>query len=148
VTATRPAEHRSAADDFQVFQDTDGSQYLVRSEGKLYTFSANALSIASTVKTGIQSGEGVSLYKAGSTYFWQSSQGSYWHCNENSYSSATALTGAWTSHGNFCPSGSKTWESQDTAVVTVAGTVRPAALFAASPGAGRGSCKACREHQA
>jgi Glycosyl hydrolases family 43 len=112
----------TGADDFQVFQDTDGSQYLVRSEGKLYKLSADALSIASTVKTGIQSGEGVSLYQAGSTYFWQSSQGSYWHCNDNSYSTATSLTGTWTSHGNFCPSGSKTWESQDTAVVTVAGT--------------------------
>jgi hypothetical protein len=113
----------TGADDFQVFQDTDGSQYLVRSEGKLYKFSADGLSIAtSPVKTGIQSGEGVSLYQAGNTYFWQSSQGSYWHCNDNSYSSATSLTGTWTSHGNFCPSGSKTWESQDTAVVTVAGT--------------------------
>jgi hypothetical protein len=112
----------TGADDFQVFQDTDGSQYLVRSEGKLYKFSADGLSIASTVKTGIQSGEGVSLYQAGGTYFWQSSQGSYWHCNDNSYSTATSLTGTWTSHGNFCPSGSKTWESQDTAVVTVAGT--------------------------
>jgi Glycosyl hydrolases family 43 len=113
----------TGADDFQVFQDTDGSQYLVRSEGKLYKFSADGLSINTTpVKTGIQSGEGVSLYQAGSTYFWQSSQGSYWHCNDNSYSTATSLTGTWTSHGNFCPSGSKTWESQDTAVVTVAGT--------------------------
>ena len=113
----------TGADDFQVFQDTDGSQYLVRSEGKLYKFSADGLSINPTpVKSGIQSGEGVSLYLAGSTYFWQSSQGSYWHCNDNSYSSATSLTGTWTSHGNFCPSGSKTWESQDTAVVTVAGT--------------------------
>jgi hypothetical protein len=113
----------TGADDFQVFQDTDGSQYLVRSEGKLYKFSADGLSINTTpVKSGIQSGEGVSLYQAGSTYFWQSSQGSYWHCNDNSYSTATSLTGTWTSHGNFCPSGSKTWESQDTAVVTVAGT--------------------------
>jgi hypothetical protein len=113
----------TGADDFQVFQDIDGSQYLVRSEGKLYKFSADGLSINSTpVKSGIQSGEGVSLYQAGSTYFWQSSQGSYWHCNDNSYSTATSLTGTWTSHGNFCPSGSKTWESQDTAVVTVAGT--------------------------
>ena len=113
----------TGADDFQVFQDTDGSQYLVRSEGKLYKFSADGLSVNTTpVKTGIQSGEGVSLYQAGSTYFWQSSQGSYWHCNDNSYSTATSLTGTWTSHGNFCPSGSKTWESQDTAVVTVAGT--------------------------
>jgi len=81
------------------------------------------LSIASTVKTGIQSGEGVSLYQAGGTYVWQSSQGSYWHCNDNSYSTATSsLAGTWTSHGISVRVDLRTWESQDTAVVTVAGT--------------------------
>lgn len=110
------------ANDFQVLEDTDGSQYLARDGGTLYKFSANGLSIASTVKSGIQSGEGVSLYKAGDTYFWQASQGSYWYSNDNSYSTATSLDGTWTSHGFFCPAGSKTWQSQDTAVVTVAGT--------------------------
>ena len=110
------------ANDFQVFEDTDGSQYLARDGGTLYKFSTNGLSTASTVKSGIQSGEGVSLYKAGDTYFWQASQGSYWYSNDNSYSTATSLGGTWTSHGFFCPAGSKTWQSQDTAVVTVAGT--------------------------
>jgi hypothetical protein len=112
----------SGANDFQVFQDANGSQYLLRAEGTLYKLSTDGLSIASTVATGIQSGEGVSLYEAGSTYFWQSSQGTYWHSNDNSYSTASSLTGPWTSHGHFCPTGSDTWQSQDTAVVTVAGT--------------------------
>jgi hypothetical protein len=85
----------SGANDFQVFQDADGSQYLVRAGGTLYKLSTDGLSIASTVATGIQSGEGVSLYKAGNTYFWQSSQGTYWHSNDNSYSTATSLTGPW-----------------------------------------------------
>jgi hypothetical protein len=111
------------ANDFQVFQDTDGSQYLVRAGGDLYRLSEDGLSIASTIANGIQSGEGVSLYKAGSTYFWQSSQGTYWHSNDNSYSSATSLTGPWAAHGHFCPSGSDTWQSQDTAVVAIAGSV-------------------------
>jgi hypothetical protein len=110
------------ANDFEVFEDTDGAQYLVRDGGTLYKFSANGLGIASTIKSGIQSGEGVSLYKAGSTYFWQASQGSYWYSNDNSYSTATTLSGTWTSQGLFCPIGSKTWQSQDTAVVAVAGT--------------------------
>jgi hypothetical protein len=112
----------SGANDFEVFQDTNGSQYLVRAEGTLYKLSSDGLSIASTVATGIQSGEGVSLYKAGSTYFWQSSQGTYWHSNDNSYSTASSVTGPWTSHGHFCPAGSDTWQSQDTAVVAVAGS--------------------------
>jgi Glycosyl hydrolases family 43 len=112
----------TGANDFQVFEDTDGSQYLVRDGGTLYKLSADGLSIASTTKSGIQSGEGPSLYKAGNTYFWQSSQGTYWHSNDNSYSTATSLTGTWTAHGFFCPSGTDTWQSQDTAVVGVTGS--------------------------
>jgi len=110
------------ANDFEVFQDTDGSQYLARDGGWLYKFSTDGLSVQQVNSTSIQTGEGVSLYKAGSTYFWQSSQGSYWYCNDNSYSTATSLTGSWTAHGYFCPSGTKTWQSQDTAVVAVQGS--------------------------
>ena len=110
------------ANDFEVFQDTDGSQYLARDGGWLYKFSADGLGVQQVNSTSIQAGEGTSLYKAGSTYFWQSSQGSYWYSNDNSYSTATSLTGPWTAHGYFCPSGSKTWQSQDMAVVTVAGS--------------------------
>jgi len=110
------------ANDFEVFQDTDGSQYLARDGGWLYKFSADGLSVQQVNSTSIQTGEGTSLYKAGNTYFWQSSQGSYWYSNDNSYSTATSLNGPWTAHGFFCPSGTKTWQSQDTAVVTVAGS--------------------------
>ena len=112
----------TGASDFQVFQDTDGAQYLVRDGGTLYKFSTDGLSIAGTTASNIQGGEGTSLYKAGNTYFWQSSQGTYWYSNDNSYSTAGSLTGAWTSHGYFCPAGSMTWQSQDSAVVTVTGS--------------------------
>ena len=112
----------SGANDFQVFEDTDGSQYFARADGELDKLSTDGLSLAKTIKSSVQSGEGVSLYQAGGTYFWQSSQGTYWHCNDNSYSSANSITGLFTAHGYFCPSGTMTWESQDTAVVTVAGT--------------------------
>lgn len=111
----------SGANDFEVFQDSDGSQYLARTGGKLYKFSSDGLTVGSSIVT-VQGGEGPSLYKAGNIYFWQSSQGTYWHSNDNSYSSATSLTGPWTSHGYFCPSGSDTWQSQDSAVVPVTGT--------------------------
>lgn len=110
------------ANDFEVFQDTDGSQYLARDGGWLYKFSADGLSVQQVNSTSIQAGEGTSLYRAGNTYFWQASQGSYWYSNDNSYSTATSLDGPWTAQGLFCPSGSKTWQSQDTAVVTVAGS--------------------------
>jgi hypothetical protein len=112
----------AGASDFQVFQDADGSQYLVRDGGLLYKFSPDGLAVATTVASGVQSGEGVSLYSAGGTYFWQSSQGSYWYSNDNSYSTATSLAGPWVAHGFFCPGGSKTWQSQDTAVVAIAGS--------------------------
>ena len=109
------------ASDFQVFQDTDGSQYLVQAGGALYSFSASDLSLLGQVGTNAQSGEGVSLFKAGDTYFWQSSMGTYWYANDNSYATATALAGPWTNHGYFCPGGTKTWQSQDTAVVPIVG---------------------------
>jgi hypothetical protein len=119
----------SGANDFEVFQDSDGSQYFVRTDGALYRLSADGLSLGATVASGIQNGEGPSLYKAGSTYFWQSSGGSYWHSNDNSYSSAPSLTGPWTAHGFFCPSGSQTWQSQDTAVVTVTGSAATTYIY-------------------
>jgi hypothetical protein len=112
----------TAANDFQVFQDTDGAQYFVRHQGTLYKLSADGLSIQGTVAQNIQSGEAPVLFKAGSTYFWQSSKGTYWHANDNSYSTSSSLTGAWAAHGTFCPQGSLTWQSQSTAVVPVTGS--------------------------
>jgi hypothetical protein len=111
----------ASAQDFQVFQDTDGTQYLAEAGATLYQFAPDGLSLVSSVATGIQTGEGVSLYEAAGTYFWQSSQGSYWHANDNSYSTATSLTGPWELEGNFAPSGTDTWQSQDTAVVPITG---------------------------
>lgn len=117
------------ADDFQVFQDMDGSQYLVRANGLLYQFAADGLSIASTVAVGVTSGEGVSLYNANGNYFWQSSQGTYWHCNDNSYVVAASLNGLWASDGYFCPAGTMTWESQDTAVIPIVGAAATTYIY-------------------
>lgn len=111
----------ASAQDFQVFQDTDGTQYLAEAGGTLYQFAPDGLSLATSVATNVQTGEGVSLYNAAGTYFWQSSQGSYWHANDNSYSTATSLAGLWELEGNFGRSGTDTWQSQDTAVVPITG---------------------------
>jgi hypothetical protein len=109
------------ASDFQVFQDADGSEYLAQAGGPLYRFSVSGLSLTTQVGDNAASGEGVSLFKAGSTYFWQSSQGTYWHANDNAYATADSLTGAWTTMGYFCPAGTETWDSQDTAVLPIQG---------------------------
>ena len=109
------------ASDFQVFQDEDGSQYLAQAGGALYSLSLSGLSLTNQVGDNGASGEGVSLFKADNTYFWQSSQGTYWHANDNSYAVASSLTGAWTTTGYFCPGGTDTWDSQDTAVVPITG---------------------------
>jgi hypothetical protein len=110
------------ASDFQVFQDDDGSQYLAQAGGALYRFSSSGLSLLGQVGESDGSGEGVSLFKAGGTYFWQSSQGTYWKANDNSYATATALAGTWADRGYFCPAGTMTWDSQDTAVVPIVGS--------------------------
>ncbi len=110
------------ANDFQVFQDADGTQYFARDGGTLYKLSPDGLTIVSTIATDIQSGEGPSLYVANGVYFWQSSQGTYWHANDDSYASATSLLGPWTQYGFFCPGGTDTWDTQDTAVVTITGS--------------------------
>jgi hypothetical protein len=110
--------------------------YFCDCDGYLYQLSSDYQSIASTVKTGIQAGEGTSLYKAGSTYFWQSSQKSGWRANDNSYSTATSLSGTWTSHGYFCPSGTQTWQSQDTSVVPIAGSSGTTYLYVGDRWAG------------
>ncbi len=111
------------ANDFQVFEDADGMQYFVRDGGELDVFSADGLSLARTLKFNVQSGEGVSLFEAGGTYFWQSSQGSYWHSNDNSYSSAVGgINQLFVAQGTFCPRGTMTWQSQSTAVLPVHGS--------------------------
>jgi hypothetical protein len=119
----------AGASDFQVFQDTDGTQYLAQAGGRLYKLSADGRSIAHTVVANVPSGEGVSLFGGNGAYFWQSSQGTYWYANDNSYSTAPALNGPWTSQGYFCPSGTMTWDSQDTAVVPITGTLDTAYLY-------------------
>lgn len=110
------------ANDFQVYQDDDGAQYMVRHPGILYRFAADGMSIDSTVVSDVPLGEAPSLYKAGNTYFWQSSTGTVWHANDNSYATATSLTGPWTYRDYFCPSGTLTWQSQNTAALVIEGT--------------------------
>ncbi len=111
------------ANDFQVFEDTDGKQYFVRDGGELDLLSDDGLGLAHPVKFNVQPGEGVSLFEADGTYFWQSSQGTYWHSNDNSYSSASGgLSQLFVAHGTFCPRGTMTWQSQSTAVLPVRGT--------------------------
>jgi len=102
---------------------------MVRHPGLLYRFADDGMSIASTVVSDVPLGEAPSLYKTGNTYFWQSSSGTYWHANDNSYATATALGGPWTHRGHFCPTGSLTWQSQSTAVVSVSGSSGIACLW-------------------
>lgn len=110
------------ANDFQVYEDEDGVQYIVRHPGILYRLAEDGMSIAATVVSDVPLGEAPSLHKAGDTYFWQSSSGTYWHANDNSYATATALGGPWTHRGTISPTGSLTWQSQNTAVVSVSGS--------------------------
>jgi hypothetical protein len=95
---------------------------MVRHPGLLYRFADDGMSIAGTVVSDVPLGEAPSSYKAGNTYFWQSSEGTYWHANDNAYATATSLTGPWTHRGYFCPDGSMTWQSQNTAALTISGT--------------------------
>lgn len=129
------AIHPQGADsrDMGLFQDTDGKAYLICSityngsvngAAALYQLDDTYSSVTNTVfiGTGNLNGEGHSIVKVNGIYFWFKSSYSGWTPNDNYYATATSLGGTWTNRGNFVPSGSGTFFSQNYFTMTVTGT--------------------------
>ncbi|KFX99267.1 hypothetical protein V495_05725 [Pseudogymnoascus sp. VKM F-4514 (FW-929)] len=109
--SSQPLGHQSR--DINLFKDTDGSAYLLtedRASGlRIDKLSSDYLSVVSEVYT-FGSYEAPAIYKSGNP-------------NDNVYTTATSLSGPWAAWKTFADSGSNTYSSQTTAVVSINGVV-------------------------
>lgn len=108
--------------DMGVFQDTDGSGYLLIHHGNIFKLSDDYKSITAQVIKEMSAGESPAIVKKDSVYFWLTSNLTSWERNDNSYYTATSLAGPWSKGGLFAPKGTLTWNSQTTYVIPIYGT--------------------------
>lgn len=102
--------------DMGVFQDTDGSGYVLIHHGPIYRLSDDYRSVAEKVANVKGSGESPAVFKKDGRYYHLSSNLTSWERNDNFYYTAPSIRGPWVKQGLFCPEGSLTWNSQTTFV--------------------------------
>lgn len=111
--------------DIGLFQDTDGSGYLLtedRAHGlRIDALSADYLSVVRSVAI-LGRFEAPALVKAGGRYYLLGSHLTGWRTNDNEYTTATSLGGPWSAWKLFAPKGSKTFNTQTANIITVSGT--------------------------
>ena len=69
------------------------------------------------------------MFKIGNRYYLLGSRKTGWKTNDNAYTTSTSLAKGWAAWKGFAPAGSKTFNSQTTFVLTVAGTKGTTYLF-------------------
>ena len=116
--------------DMGVFQDTDGSGYIITHSGNLYRLSDDYKSVTEQlVKDMTPQCEAPAIFRKDSVYFWLGSFLSSWEKNDNYYFTSRSLRGPWTPRGTFAPAGSLTLNSQTTFVLTISGTQGTTYMF-------------------
>lgn len=118
--------------DINVFQDADGSAYLLsedRANGlRIDKLSDDYESVVSSVAI-LSDHEAPAMVKVDGTYYLFASHLSSLAPNDNQYTTATSLSGPWTPWKNLAPTGVNTFDSQISSVVTVAGTSGTTYMF-------------------
>jgi hypothetical protein len=128
--SSKPLGHDSLDDNLFL----DGSAGYFMSEDRtnkqlqIYRLSSDFLSIASLAKT-VDQHEAPAMLKIGGTYYLFGSHLTGWATNDNQYTTATSITGTWSSWRSFAPSGTNTCNSQTTSIVTVSGSNTTSYLF-------------------
>lgn len=113
--------------DMTVFQDTDGSAYLIYATNNNYALnidrlSSNYLSDVGNVYTFNTRLEAPGMFKANGRYYLISSSPTGWAPNANTYVSATSLSGPWTVPSSLAPNSPNTYDSQDAYILPVTGS--------------------------
>jgi hypothetical protein len=116
----------AAHSDMSALTDGDGA-YIVTESGWVYTLAADCHGWVSSKQYGAVNGttagvEAPTVFKAGNTFYWIGSDKTGWRANDDFYSTAPAITGPWTYHGYLAPQGTRTWMTQSTWVIQVAGS--------------------------
>jgi hypothetical protein len=119
--------------DIGVFQDTDGTAYLLSENGgrglRIYRLSADYTSVASAV-TMLPDYEAPAVLKIGGTYYLLASHLTGWGTNDNVYATATSLAGPWSAFRNFAAPGTNTYNSQTANIITVQGSSATTYIYA------------------
>jgi len=110
--------------DIGLFQDADGSAYLLTEDRKnglrIDALSPDYLSVTKTVAV-LPDMEAPAMVKIDGTYFLFCSHLTGWDTNDNQYATAPSPAGPWSSLANFAPAGTHTFNSQTTFVIPVRG---------------------------
>jgi len=105
--------------DMGVFQDADGTAYLLANHGAVYRLADDYLSVDSLITTIGGAGESPVMFHRGNTYYYITSNLTSWERNDNFYFTAPSVSGPWKKKGLLCPEGKLTWNSQCTYVLPV-----------------------------
>ena len=121
--ATRPLGHPSR--DLGLFKDDDGTAYMIHEDPaagmRIERLAADYTTAQSTVAT-FPSLESPAMAKVGGRYFLLTSHLTGWNTNDNVYATATSPAGPWSGFTNFAPAGTRTYNSQTSSLVPVAGS--------------------------
>ena len=116
--------------DMGVFQDDDGSGYLITHSGNLYALADDYKSVTRQVVKDMTPGcESPAIFKRDGLYYWLGSGLTAWERNDNYYFIAASLAGPWERQGVFAPEGTLTWNSQTTFVLPVVGSETTTYMF-------------------
>ena len=119
--------------DIGLFQDTDGTGYLLtedRANGlRIDRLSADYLTVTAAVAV-LPSYEAPALVKTNGRYYLLASHLTGWSTNDNDYSTATSLSGPWSAWRPVAPAGTNTFTSQTANIITVTGTSGTTFLYA------------------
>jgi len=116
--------------DMGVYQDTDGSGYILTHGGEIYKLSDDYKSVVEQVNPNMTSGfESPTMLKKDGLYYFIGSQLTSWERNDNYYYTSNSIKGPWISRGIIAPEGSLTWNSQSTFVLPIAGTKNTTYMF-------------------
>ena len=105
--------------DMGVFQDDDGTGYLLIHHGPIYKLSDDYHSIVEQTAYVEDMGESPAMFKKNGIYFLLTSNLTSWERNDNYYFTASSISGPWTKQGCFCPEETLTYNSQTTFVFNI-----------------------------
>jgi hypothetical protein len=129
--SSRPLGFQSR--DIGLFQDTDGTGYLLtedRANGlRVDRLSSDYLSVTAAVAV-FPSYEAPAMVKTNGRYYLLASHLTGWSTNDNDYATATSIGGPWSAWRPVAPVGTNTFTSQTANIIPVTGTAGTAFVYA------------------